>query len=143
VSDNEMRAAGYLDSAATDATLPAAAAGMLWASEGRNATDPARFHVPVRAMDAFGNVLRLDHDRYGLALTRTEDAVANVMTGVIDYRNLKPVLVTDPNGNTGAVALDALGFVVATAVAGKAGEGDALAVFPLETSTSEVDAFFR
>jgi hypothetical protein len=44
---------------------------------------------------------------------------------------LQPVLVTDPNGNRSAIAFDALGMVVGTAVMGKPGEnkGDSLTGF--------------
>ena len=43
-----------------------------------------------------------------------------------DYRVLQPALLTDPNRNRTAVAIDTLGMVVATAAMGKAGnnEGD-------------------
>lgn len=57
------------------------------------------------------------------------DPLGNTVTVTNDYRVLAPVLVTDPNGNRQAVALDALGMVIKTAVMGKLAnsDGDTLA----------------
>ena len=47
------------------------------------------------------------------------DAAGNLTTQGNDYRVLQPGLVMDPNRNRTAVAFDALGMVVGTAVMGK------------------------
>ncbi|MGC0327214.1 RHS repeat-associated protein [Streptomyces sp. SAI-170] len=83
------------------------------------------------------------YDRYDLLPVDTVDSLGNRSTvgergpdGVredsgLDYRLMRPVLVTDSNGNRSAVALDTLGLVVATAAMGKRGErlGDSLEGF--------------
>ncbi|HET6478871.1 MAG TPA: RHS repeat-associated core domain-containing protein [Actinoplanes sp.] len=64
-----------------------------------------------------------------------------------DYRVLQPALVMDPNRNRAAVAFDALGMVVGTAVMGKPEEdpvpGDRLtAAFRADLTQAEIDEFF-
>jgi len=100
----------------------------------------AHFFLPRRFRDPFGHDTRVTHDAYDLLLLETEDALGNRVTvgerntsGNItrrtnDYRVLQPWLVSDPNCNRSAVAFDALGMVVGTAVMGKPEEtlGDSL-----------------
>ncbi|QWC14702.1 hypothetical protein KKR89_09960 [Cellulomonas dongxiuzhuiae] len=74
------------------------------------------FHLPGRPAETL-----VDHDLCDLLPVRTTDAVGNVSTVENDYRVLAPTVLTDPNGNRTAVAFDALGLVVATAVTGKDG----------------------
>jgi RHS repeat-associated protein len=89
------------------------------------------FFLPRRYLNPFGakTVITYDHD---LLLAETRDALGNRTTvgernidpqlplvrGGQDYRVLQPWLVMDPNRNQTAVAFDALGLVVGTALMG-------------------------
>ena len=93
------------------------------------------FHSGTLSTEGF-----ITYDGYDLLLAETRDAVGNRVTvgernaaGAItvqgnDYRVLQPTLVSDPNRNRAAVAIDALGMVAGTAVMGKPEEnlGDSL-----------------
>lgn len=117
-----------------------------WVTSGHVVLDPARFFVPVEAVDPFGQRHRMRHDGYALLPIELEDPLNNRTTvggrdaaGTItsngnDYRTLSPRLITDPNRNRAAVAFDAMGMVVATAIMGKEGlpAGDLLEGFDLE-----------
>jgi len=100
------------------------------------------FFLPHRSRDPFDQEMMLTYDSYNLLMLESEDPLHNKVTagerdaqGNItnknDYRVLQPALVTNPNGNRSAVAFDALGMVVGTAVMGKSGEnkGDSLTGF--------------
>lgn len=116
--------------------------GHWWTPSGRvfhhpevDAADPARtaaqelaearahFYQPRKYVDPFGHSTRVDY-RYDLLVTETRDALGNTVRATNDYRVLQPAIATDPNDNQTFAAFDALGLVVATAVRGKAGEGD-------------------
>ena len=85
----------------------------------------------------------MTYDGYDLLLQETQDPLGNRMTAGTrdtngnltsksnDYRVLQPALMMDANRNRAAVAFDALGMVVGTAVMGKPEEnlGDTLAEF--------------
>jgi hypothetical protein len=103
----------------------------------------AHFFLPHRFEDPFGQPTTVTYDqRYTLLLQETCDAAGNRITvgerhenGTLtkdgnDYRVLQPKLVMDANRNRSAVAFDALGMVVGTAVMGKPpparAEGDVL-----------------
>ena len=100
----------------------------------------ARFFQPHRFVDPFGNETHTWYDAHALLLLRSQDAVGNTTAAgevdasgdidspSLDYRVLRPSLVTDPNGNRSQVVFDALGLPVATVVMGKRGgqEGDEL-----------------
>jgi RHS repeat-associated protein len=103
-------------------------------------TARAHFFLPRRAVDPFGGVARVDYDAHDLLATAATDPVGNVTTAVNDYRVLQPVQVTDANGNRTAVAFDALGLVVATAVMGKATEslGDLLSGFIVDLDDTTI-----
>jgi RHS repeat-associated protein len=115
--------------------------GAWWAPTGRAVFDPARFFVPIEAIDPFGHRQVVRYDSYTLAVIETEDALGNRVTAGlrnaageitsigIDYRIVAPVMLTDPNLNRTMIEVDALGMVVKTAVMGKEGaeEGDTLA----------------
>jgi RHS repeat-associated protein len=107
--------------------------GDWWRPSGRPSYDAARFYQATAMTDPFGNTARIVLDPYTLlpveAHTSDDPTFDNVVLATNDYRVLHPALVTDPNGNQTALAFDALGMVVATAVMGKpgGGEGDTLA----------------
>ncbi|MFL6820990.1 MAG: SpvB/TcaC N-terminal domain-containing protein, partial [Xanthobacteraceae bacterium] len=114
------------------------------------------FFVPLRHQDPFGTTASAVNDAYDLLVLETKDAAGNRVTagerdpsGALvkssnDYRVLKPRLVMDANRNRAAVAFDALGMVVGTAVMGKPEEtlGDTLAGFdedlPEPTSLDQI-----
>ncbi|HEU5368180.1 MAG TPA: SpvB/TcaC N-terminal domain-containing protein [Ktedonobacterales bacterium] len=100
----------------------------------------AHFYLPRRAIDAFGAISRVTYDAYDLLVASATDPVGNTTAAVNDYRVLRPARITDPNGNRAEVAFDALGFVVGTAVMGKATEnlGDSLAGFTADLDQSVV-----
>jgi RHS repeat-associated protein len=95
------------------------------------------FHTALASTETFTK-----YDAYDLLVVDERDPLGNRSTagardanGDIDiagndYRVLQPTLVTDANGNRGAVLFDAVGMVVATAVMGKRtpapAEGDTL-----------------
>ena len=107
-----------------------------WATSGPMIPDPAQFYLPVEAIDPFGQHHLLRYDSYALLAQESQGPLGNRVTiglrdvtGTLtqngnDHRVLAPVLITDPNRNWTAVAIDALGMVVATAVMGKDGTGD-------------------
>ena len=88
-------------------------------------------------------------DSYDLLILETRDPVGNLVTvgqrlpsgqidPGIDYRLLKPRVVTDPNRNRTEVLFDALGMVAGIAVKGKDDSlGDTLSEF--ETDESLID----
>ena len=107
------------------------------------------FFLPHRFRDPFDQETVLTYDGYNLLMLESEDPLHNKVKAwerdaqgniinMNDYRVLQPALITDPNGNRSAVAFDALGMVVGTAVMGKPGEnkGDSLTGF--EPDLSEI-----
>ena len=152
VTDAMLRESGYVRQAGDDGWwIPA---GRVFLSPGGD--DPAsaelsyaraHFFRPCRFRDPFHGPGRntesvITYDRWDLLPMESRDALGSRLTvgerdssgrptaPGNDYRVLKPRLVTDCNGNRSAVAFDALGLVVGTAVMGKAGgaapEGDSL-----------------
>jgi RHS repeat-associated protein len=109
------------------------------------------FYLPRKRTDAFGHSTLTDYDgptapaapRYDLLVTATTDPVLNTVRVVNDYRVLRPRLVVDPNRNRRAIAFDALGMVVATAVMGKDGQaaGDLLEDVEPDPSLGALQAF--
>jgi RHS repeat-associated protein len=114
------------------------------------------FHTAAVSTETF-----VTYDRYGLLVQETRDALGNRITvgeraidptqplvhQGHDYRVLQPALIMDPNRNRAAVAFDALGMVVGTAVMGKPEEspvpGDRLtAAFHTDLTQDEIDQFF-
>ncbi|MCW5801284.1 MAG: hypothetical protein KIT31_02645 [Deltaproteobacteria bacterium] len=102
----------------------------------------AHFFVPRRYLDSFGNATEVTLDPHDLLVRETRDALGNRTIATNDYRVLAPRMVTDPNGNRSAVAFDAHGFVIATAVMGKSGEtqGDSLEELLVELPDAVVRA---
>jgi RHS repeat-associated protein len=136
--------------------------GSWWARSGRaflspGATDTAaqelayasaHFFLPHRFRDPFhtdqaSTESSVSFDAYDLLPVAARDALGNMTLAENDYRVLRARQVTDANGNRAAVAFDALGLVVATAVMGKAGEaaGDLLEGFETDLSLAELQAF--
>ncbi len=103
--------------------------GGWWIPSGQTIFDAAKFYLPVKAIDPFGQHHYVHYDGYSLLVQEVEDPLQNRVISTNDYRTLSPVLLTDPNLNRVAVEMDALGMVTKTAVMGKAGagEGDTLA----------------
>ncbi len=109
------------------------------------------FFLPRRYRNPFGHDTTVTYDgpndlnapRYNLLVTRTSDILGNTIAAVNDYRVLQPRLMTDPNRNRTAVAFDALGMVVATAVMGGEGEnlGDLLEGFDADPLLASLQAF--
>ncbi|RKG52236.1 hypothetical protein D7X30_34160 [Corallococcus sp. AB011P] len=101
------------------------------------------FFMACRFVDPFGKTTKVTYDPYDLLIVQTRDPAGNLVTvgvhapaGALiengnDYRVLQPARVMNPNRNRAAVAFDALGMVVGTAVMGKPEEhlGDSLAGF--------------
>lgn len=104
----------------------------------------AQFFLPRRTVDPFGAITRVDYDGYQLLAVKMTDAVGNVTGASNDYRVLAAAVVTDPNGNRGAVAFDALGAVTATAAMGKTSEtlGDLLTGFAVDLDEATLIAHF-
>ncbi|MCB9157644.1 MAG: VCBS repeat-containing protein [Caldilineaceae bacterium] len=113
--------------------------GYWWVPAGRQAFDPAKFYLPHRSSDPFGNFSTIAYDKHGLLVTQTTDPMGNRMLAQNDYRVLQPAMLTDPNGNRSTVAYDALGLVVGTAVMGKNSEGDSLAGFRPDLGFDELN----
>ncbi len=96
----------------------------------------------------------ITYDDYDLLMVETRDPLGNRITvgerlpnGNLDptkpgndYRILQPRLMMDPNRNRSAVAFDALGMVVGTAVVGKPEEtlGDSLDGFSADLTGAEI-----
>lgn len=108
-----------------------------WAPSGTLRYDAARFYLPTRADDPFGNVHTVSYDRHGLMVVRSTDPYDNVTEILLDpttapatlagfespYRTLLPTAMVDPNDNGIGLRYDAFGRVRAIVHAGK-GEGD-------------------
>ena len=113
---------------------------------------PHRYRDPFHT-DAVSTESFVTYDAYDLLMVETRDALGNVVTVAtqddtgntairIDYRVLQPYWMTDPNGNRTAVAFDALGMVVGTAVMGKPlpapVEGDSLDGFEADLTEAVI-----
>jgi hypothetical protein len=129
--------------------------GQWWVPSGRsyftdNSTDSAdsernyarrRFFLPRRYCDPFGQNASVGYDDYNLLTVETRDALDNrIAADENDYRVLQPRLLSDPNRNQTAVAFDALGMVVATALIGGGDSTDAIVT---DLTTDQLDAFFN
>jgi RHS repeat-associated protein len=99
----------------------------------------AHFYLPQGQLDAFGALTSVEWE-HDLVPVRSTDAVGNVTTAAINYRVLRPWLITDANGNRSGVRFDELGMVVADAVMGKALAGGTDEADHLDLTTSEASA---
>ena len=107
----------------------------------------AHFFLPRRWRDPFGHEACVDFDAHALAMSESRDALGNRVTvDVNDYRVLQPRCISDPNRNRAAVAFDALGLVVGSALMGKPApapvEGDTLEGFDADLDPARIGAFF-
>ncbi|MDL1964154.1 MAG: FG-GAP-like repeat-containing protein, partial [Deltaproteobacteria bacterium] len=94
-------------------------AGYWWIPSGRQNFNKDNFYLPEKAQDPFGNLSTIEHDRYGLLMTKAVDPLGNTIEAKNNYRVLQPYAVTDPNQNFSVVRFDELGFVVKTALRGQ------------------------
>jgi RHS repeat-associated protein len=119
VTDDLVREGGYQQRGGTPEW---------WAPSGRQLLDPQHFYLPTGHLDPFGSAWRQTYDPHFLIPVGTTDPLGNTVTTEINYRVVRPWLITDANGNRSGVRFDLLGMVVATAVLGKPGlgEGDVL-----------------
>ncbi|MCB0092964.1 MAG: hypothetical protein KDE54_33980, partial [Caldilineaceae bacterium] len=53
--------------------------GYWWVPAGRQAFDPAKFYLPHRSSDPFGNFSTIAYDKHGLLVTQTTDPMGNRM----------------------------------------------------------------
>ena len=120
ISDADWTDAGYV--------TPTGLTGR-WIPTGTSdypAQPAAHFYLPNGATDPFGVSTTITRDRYDLLVqsVATTGAAWRTTSVVNDYRVLGPVQLTDVNGNRSAVRHDPLGFVVRSALMGKAGAGE-------------------
>jgi len=124
-----LREAGYIRADAVDATAPqpAGTADYWWLPSGRVAFEApgTGFCRPTSTQNPFGHTSLLEYDRYSLLMTRAEDALHNNVHAESDYRVLQTAVVTDANGSRSGALFDELGFIVATALMGRAGDNEA------------------
>jgi RHS repeat-associated protein len=87
------------------------------------------FYTPTFFKDAFGNTTKVQMDTNFLLIKHMEDPVGNTMTFEYDMAHMIPNKITDANGTSQQVYLDALGRTIATATSGStsaAVQGDRL-----------------
>jgi hypothetical protein len=96
--------------------------GVWWIASNRKVFDPSVFYQPIETIDPFGQTFSNTYDSYALFVEQTTDPLNNAVSVTQNYRVLKPQEISDANGNRSAVAFDALGMVVGTAVMGKESE---------------------
>ena len=103
------------------------------------------FFMPRLYVDQFGNNTTVDYDSYFMFPVSQTNALGSTLVVDMDYRVLSPKLLTDVNGNRNAVAYDALGVVVGTALSGKMTEnlGDSLTDFQTDLTQDQIDAFYN
>jgi RHS repeat-associated protein len=160
IRSNEYKAAGWFPHDDPDDTWWTYSGQVFYSPHGEDTAHEERdyahrhFYQPHRYQDPFGQTTTVVYDRYDLVLEETRDAVGNRVTaGVrdqdgkllaanIDYRVLQPTLLMDANRNRAAVAFDALGMVVGTAIMGKPEEhlGDSLDDFEADESDAIIAA---
>ena len=113
------------------------------------------FYQPYRFRDPYGHTTTVSYDQYDLLIAQIADPLGNLVTAgerdaddqitslALDYRVLRPTLISDPNRNRSAVAFDALGRVAGTAVMGKPGQraGDSLDHFEPDLEPASVEAY--
>jgi len=129
---------GYLPGANNDYWICSGVAGF-------NADAPQHFYLPERYTDPFGNSTTINYDVRDLYITGSTDPLDNsVEVTAFDFRVLAPSEMKDANDNYSAVAFDALGMPVASAVMGKSRteSGDNLRTVPLDIPIIKIEEFF-
>jgi len=112
---------------------------------GFNADADQHFYLPERYTDPFGNTTRLTYDDRDLYVVSSVDQLGNTVTVTqFDFRVLAPSEIIDPNDNYSAVAFDALGMPVASAIMGKTRieSGDVLDAIRPDIPPQEIGQFF-
>lgn len=102
------------------------------------------FYMPDAYVDPFGNSTSVAYYAdYQLLVGAVTDAAGNTTSvEAFDFRSLSPQLIRDPNANLSEVRIDALGFVVGTALEGKGSEADDLTGFITDLTPADVANFF-
>jgi RHS repeat-associated protein len=96
--------------------------GLWWqADEIHHFTPAAQFSQRGAIERADSAVTRFAYDAYALTITEVTDPLGNSTVGAVDYHQLAPWRLTDPNGNVSEVRYDPLGVVVAATSYGHAG----------------------
>src|SRR5262249_47623657 len=115
--------------------------GLWWQiDETHSVTSPAQFSQPASLVRSDGATTQFGYDAYAFALTSITDPLNNTTQALIDYHQLAPWRLTDPNGNVSEVRYDPLGVIVTTTSYGHVGDEpwgfDALAaVIPATPAT--------
>jgi RHS repeat-associated protein len=133
VDDPTIKAAGYV----TESDV----ADHWWLPSGRTTFDPAQFFLSTKATDPFGSITISSYDAYALSVESVVDALGNETRAKNDYRVLQPCEITSPNHHVTEVAFDALGRVVGTAVRSRTNDGDTLAGFVRDPTSTQLRAF--
>ncbi len=120
----------------TGANNAAVALDGWWVASPLESFVEAGFYQGVKSRDSFGALWRVGYDPAWLTPVEVTDPLGSTTTATLDLRHMAPAEIVDPNGNRCLAGYDALGRVVARAVAGKAAspDGDTLAA-PTETFT--------
>jgi RHS repeat-associated protein len=134
VDDGRLSALGYLQR------------GDLWwqIDEIHHFTPAAEFSQRAAIERADGAITRFTYDAHALAITTVIDPLGNATAGVIDYHQLAPWRLTDPNGNVSEVRYDPLGVVITATSYGHVGDEawgfDALDAVALRAPATVADA---
>jgi len=112
---------------------------------GFHADASQHFYLPESYTDPFGNTTRLNYDEQDLYVVSSTDPRGNTFSVTqFDFRVLAPSELKDPNDNYSAVAFDALGMPVASAIMGKSRteSGDTLDTIRPDIPVGEIGQFF-
>jgi RHS repeat-associated protein len=146
---SDAAASGYLSGTPLTERFGPDTTGQYWISSGIAGFAPdatEHFYLPERYSDPFGNVTNVAFDHLDLYLQSSTDALGNVTSiTTFDFRVLAPSKMRDINNNLSEVFFDVLGLPVASAVKGKANEGDELSSFADDLANpalDELQAFF-
>jgi RHS repeat-associated protein len=147
---DDWRASGYFSGTDATARFGTQAAGQYWIRSGVAgfAPDAAdRFYLPEQYTDPFGGRTTLEYDGYDIFVTSSTDALGNTTRVTrFDYRVLAPAEMEDVNRNRHEAYFDALGRVIAVALAGKGNEGDNLTGYDdafANPEVSDVRQYFK
>ncbi|WP_280524073.1 toxin TcdB middle/C-terminal domain-containing protein, partial [Enhygromyxa salina] len=111
-----------------------------WVRTGHPSYDASKFFMVTAVEDPYGNVYATTYDAHALLTVSSTDPLGNTVSAAHDYRLLAPWQLTDANGNRSQVAVDVLGFVIASAVMGKVDDNDGDTLDD-PTSTFDYDLF--